>query len=406
LRGLTLALAPRRGNVRIVEAKAGEGARAGAAPRDLIVIGAGPAGAAAARAAVDAGFEPLILDAEQLPRAKACAGLVPAAALALAEERFGPTPQLALASPMILERIRIHLGPGESYGLTPRWPAVRVQRREFDAHLLAQCGAEVRSGVRVERLEVLDDRVRVLLDELEWGEPCEARAVVVASGAGSKLAPIRAVRRWLAFAGRARYQSRRPLEGWEFLLLGDPDDGLVMLYPAGANEVGITTTVKDPRRWKLAHAKAVAFAQQEGLELINERGAEFGWVARGGPWLGKGRVLVAGDAGGLGLGLGLGIEAALRSGFAAGEAAARFLTGGVARAEAHYAKLLRPFLRRRKAERGVLRQLGCHLGGFDRDTPLGRAIPLGRRRVVAGVRLHRLMQALDADDPPPRGFPL
>ena len=149
----------------------------------------------------------------------------------------------------------------------------------------------------------------------------------------------------------------------------------------------------------------MAFAQKEGMQLIEERSAEFGWVARGGPWLGKGRILVAGDAGGLGLALGFGIEAALRSGFAAGEAAATFLTRGVARLEAHYAKLLRPFLRRRKAERGVLRQLGAQLGGFDLDTPLGRALPPGRR-VVAGVRLHRLMQALDADDPPPRGFPL
>lgn len=372
-------------------------------PLDLVVIGGGPAGAAAARAAADAGVRALVLEAARHPRSKACGGVLPASALALVEERFGPTPAQALASPAVLPLVRVHLGPRERYTLRPGWPAVRVVRRAFDAHLARRCGGEVRQA-RVERVEDAGgEAVRVLL---EGGEALGARSVIVAAGAGSPLVPAGPGRPGLVFGGRVRYPCR-PVEAREVLLLGT--DALVTIDPDGPDGVSITTTLKRATDWKLAHSTGLAFALGPlGLQLKKERGAEFGWLARGGPALGSGRVLAVGDAAGLSLALGLGLEAALRSGLAAGEAAAAHLLGREPDPTVAYSRLLAPFLRRRLEERRTSALVRGRLTGFDERTPLGealRAAPLVRR-VVFAHRVHRLVRSLDRPEGPPQGFPV
>lgn len=378
----------------------------GDAARDVVVIGGGPAGAAAARAAADAGLRPLLLEARAQTHTKACGGVLPAAALALAEERFGATPADALASPAILETVRLHLGPRESYEVRPCWPLVRVARRPFDAHLLQGCGAEVRTGARVERVDLpicADEPVRLVL---EGGESVTTRALVVAAGAASSLVPFAPGKRALVFSGRVRYPART-VAGREVLLLGT--EALAVIDPDGDDGVSITTTLKRPTDWKLAHAGALAFALGPlALQLKKERGAEFGWQSRGAPALGRGPVLLAGDAAGLALALGLGLEAALRSGLAAGAAAAAFVSGSAPDAVARYEALLEPFLRRRRDEGRTTALVRGRVGGFDERTTLGQALqaaPLARR-VVFGHRLRRLVVSLDRAEAPPRGFPL
>jgi flavin-dependent dehydrogenase len=372
--------------------------------RDVVVIGGGPAGAAAARAAADAGVRALLLEAGRSQRAKACAGLLPASALALVEARFGPTPEDALATPAVVAEVRLHLGPKETYLLRPDWPAVRVNRRAFDAHLLQRCGAEVRVDARVDRLDERADGVRLTLST---GETIAAGLVIVAAGATSSLAPLGPGRRGLVFSGRARYPGR-PVAGRDVLLLGG--DALVEIDADGADGVSVTTTTKRPTDWKLAHATGLAFALGPlGLALKKERGAEFGWQARGGaPALGKGRVLLAGDAAGLSLALGLGLEGALRSGLAAGAAAAASALRGEAAPLEAYARLLEQWVRRRTDERRTTSLMRGRVGGFDDRTSLGdalRAAPLARR-LLFGHRLRRLVLSLDRAEPPPRGFPV
>jgi 2-polyprenyl-6-methoxyphenol hydroxylase-like FAD-dependent oxidoreductase len=290
---------------------------------------------------------------------------------------------------------------------------VRLARRAFDAHLAARCGAEVRHEVRVERLDDVpgDEAVRL---QLQGGEALRARCVIVAAGAASPLVPEGPGRRGLVFGGRVRYPGR-PAEAREVLLLGG--DALVVIDPDGPDGdqdgapdgVSITTTLKRATDWKVAHSRGLAFALGPlGLQLRKERGAEFGWLARGGPALGKGRVLAAGDAAGLTLALGLGLEAALRSGLAAGDAAAAHLLGREADPARAYARALGPFLRRRLDEGRVSALVRGHLTGFDERTTLGeavRAAPLSRR-FVFGRRVHRLVRSMDRPEGPPSGFPV
>ncbi|WFE23838.1 geranylgeranyl reductase family protein [Solwaraspora sp. WMMD937] len=149
----------------------------GASVVDVAVVGAGPAGAAAAIAARRAGARVLLLDRADFPRDKPCGdGIAPHALDVLAGldvpdpvDGFTPVNRLRLVAPhggqVAAELVR---------------PAYTVPRAVFDARLVAAAvavGARLRRHT-VRRVTVRDDLV--LLD----GE-IAARAVVGADGAGS-----------------------------------------------------------------------------------------------------------------------------------------------------------------------------------------------------------------------------
>lgn len=367
---------------------------------DVIVVGAGPAGAAAARAASAGGLRVLIVEGGRWPRRKPCGGAISAAALAAAEERFGPTPLDALGDPPILRQSRVHVGPKESYAVPLSWPAVRVDRKAFDAHLVRHAGADLRAQAPVKSLLQTDLGVDLELEQ----SSLQAKVVIVAAGAGSPLTPAPAVRRGLAFASRVVYRAKREVEGREWLLLGGPEDGLAAIDPERRGLISIVTAVKDPRRWKQSQSQAIRFGQDLGLGIEVELEAEFGWLARGGPWLGQGKVLVAGDAGGLGSALGLGLEAALESGEAAGRAAVEHLQ---TRRDllASYKAGLQALLRKRQGERRLHSLLRLRLSGLDGQQDLGEALAASfTRRGALGLRLSQTLQALDAELAPPTSF--
>ena len=367
---------------------------------DVIVVGAGPAGAAAARAASAGGLRVLIVEGGRWPRRKPCGGAISAAALATAEERFGPTPLDALADPPLLRQTRVHVGPKESYAVPLSWPAVRVERKAFDAHLVRHAGADLRARTPVRSLLQTDLGVDLELEQ----SSLQAKLVIVAAGAGSPLTPGAQVRRGLAFASRVVYRAKSKVEGREWLLLNEAEDGLAAIDPEREGLISIVTAVKDPRRWKQSQAQAIRYGQELGLGIEVELEAEFGWLARGGPWLGQGKVLVVGDAAGLGSALGLGLEAGLESGEAAGQAAVEHLQ---TRRDplTIYKEQLRPLLRRRQGERRLHSLLRLRLSGLDGQQDMGEALAASfTRRGALGLRFSQTLQALDLEFAPPSSF--
>ena len=153
---------------------------ASASIHDAIVVGAGPAGATAARRLAAAGIRTLLLDRATFPRDKACGGAITTRVLA----RF---PYLRDA----LKRIPTHWisklvlqGPaGQSAELRSSSPAVLTIRRvEFDALLVSlarEAGAELVEATEIHDAREETDRVRLLTRD---GRAFDARMVVAADG--------------------------------------------------------------------------------------------------------------------------------------------------------------------------------------------------------------------------------
>ncbi|MBI3494227.1 MAG: FAD-dependent monooxygenase [Acidobacteria bacterium] len=160
---------------------------AASSPREpILVVGAGPAGATAARALAAAGVRVRLLDRAAFPRNKPCGGGISMRAL----RRF---PYLELALPRIATHTvaRLHLeGPGgESTLIESDGPAALLVRRvEFDALLVSlalEAGAELVSGADI--VQAAEDAHGVTLTARD-GRRFQAPIVIAADGVHSVIA--------------------------------------------------------------------------------------------------------------------------------------------------------------------------------------------------------------------------
>jgi flavin-dependent dehydrogenase len=103
---------------------------------EIIVVGGGPAGAAAAESLKAAGSDVLVLDKERFPRHKLCAGWITPQVMADLQLEARAYPHGFLS----FRRLHFHLR-----GLSIGVPCVQhsIRRFEFDAWLLDRSGAEV-----------------------------------------------------------------------------------------------------------------------------------------------------------------------------------------------------------------------------------------------------------------------
>ena len=126
---------------------------------DVIVVGAGPAGATAARHAAIAGLRTLLLEAKRLPRSKPCAGAITPKTLSVLQFDL---PDDLVASRISQVEFRTGYGsslvsPEGDYGITTWRPL-------FDAFLVRKAtaaGVELRENDVVTRLRSRDDGVEV-----------------------------------------------------------------------------------------------------------------------------------------------------------------------------------------------------------------------------------------------------
>ncbi|WP_422742169.1 menaquinone reductase [Mycobacterium sp. WMMD1722] len=234
-----------------VAAGRSEGTR-GRTSADVVVIGAGPAGSAAAAWAARAGHDVLVIDSAQFPRDKACGdGLTPRAVAEL--ERLG-------LGPWLDTRIRHHGLRMSGFGADVQvaWPGPAfpstgsaVPRTELDDRIrsvAADDGAEMLLGAKAVAVQH-GSSGKVESVTLDSGEQIRVATLIVADGARSTLGRVLG-RTWhqqtvYGVAVRAYIASPRSNEPWitSHLELRSPEQqvlpGYGWIFPLGNGEVNI-----------------------------------------------------------------------------------------------------------------------------------------------------------------------
>ncbi|WP_436787129.1 geranylgeranyl reductase family protein [Yinghuangia sp. YIM S10712] len=292
---------------------------------DVVVIGAGPAGASAARVAAEAGRSVLVLEKATLPRYKTCGGGI-----------IGPS--AASLPPGIRPPVKDHV-EAVTFTLRGRWRRTRrmrsrepmfalVNRPEFDAALVdaaRSAGAVVREGATVQRVD--QDADTVVLG-LSGGGTVRGRALVGADGSAGRTSAYVGVTFDQVDLGLeaeipvppevADHWRRRVLIDW-----GPIPGSYAWVFPKDdILTVGVICARGNGEATRAYLRDFIAGLALSGFRPSITSGHLTRCRTDESP-LAKGRVLVAGDAAGL-----LepwtreGISFALRSGRAAGEVAA------------------------------------------------------------------------------------
>jgi geranylgeranyl reductase family protein len=150
---------------------------------DVIVVGAGAAGAASAYHLAARGHQVLILEAQSMPRRKPCGG-----GMAASVQRWFPF-DLSPAVDQVIEQVRFTwclddpvtaVLPGDS----PFWIVQRSRLDQFIAEQAVAAGAELVDAASVETMERDGDGWTVTAG----GHRYSSRAVVVADGSKSRFA--------------------------------------------------------------------------------------------------------------------------------------------------------------------------------------------------------------------------
>ncbi len=281
----------------------------------MIVVGAGPAGATAARTLALGGVRVCLLERSRFPRNKPCGGGITTRAL----RRFPYLPRaLSTIDAHYISTLRLE-GPSGGHVVlrSPEPAVVTIRRIDFD-HLLARlavdAGADLVEDACVTDAATTDERVGVTTRD---GRCFEARYVIVADGVNGMMARRLGFQAGWSDAAVAldimeetpveRLRAREPSTLW--VSYGDSGaDGYGYIFPkAGHVNVGFG--------WVQSHFKRLPPARpvdlhQRFVERLRQRGLLEGGSDRAGfasyhvpicgplPSTARGRTLLVGDAGG------------------------------------------------------------------------------------------------------------
>ena len=154
---------------------------------DAIIVGAGPAGAAAAYWLGEAQQRVLVLEKRKLPRYKACGGGVPQAVFDRFPFDFSPVVE------RWVRRVRFRFRDGREVAASlPDFAVATVMRDRFDYHILRHAQAEVRDQSAVAALQQQESGVTVTTTT---GDTYQACYLIGADGANSRVAHLAGLRR-------------------------------------------------------------------------------------------------------------------------------------------------------------------------------------------------------------------
>jgi len=326
--------------------------------QQVVIVGAGPAGASCAKALHDAGIQALIIEKETLPRYKACSGVLFGQTQELLPKLFGSMPPGDIyCEPKTIHASQIiewkHGEFVQYFWEIPKdghaFPATYLNawRDKFDHWLVQQCGAALRENCVFRGYTAGQEQVNVdvflrgpkILEPGGTGEPnrtLQCEYLVGADGSASVVRKALAPEAWAAVPEVVYYQEYCPIEDtgdlregcWHVFFEKSVAEMLCCVHRKGDFLVPCVGAFRggDPRGSMAAFKQ---FLRENFKVLLGPHERVEGTVIKmWPPDLGRGRVLLAGEAGGFRYLNDEGIDAAIDSGYRCGAAIARALREG------------------------------------------------------------------------------
>jgi len=360
---------------------------------DVIIVGAGPAGTAAAYRALENKLSVLLLDRTDIPADKPCAGGLTLKTLAL----------MPYSVASVIEHVTTGLDIGIENGQATRLErfdrgadiCAFAVRAKFDALNFKKTIEKGAQFVKIRRL----DQIKQSADhvELTCGEQTyRAKYLIGADGANSKVrrmtCPNNGFHRGFAVEGLVPYDALQSRPYAEFLL-GVVQSGYGWVFPKGDHaNVGIYTNRDDVplSKEQLRHYSRTRL-NTDVLDHIKGYPLGFGGEHF---WQVEGRVVLVGDAGGYAEPLlGEGLHNAVLSGQCAAQAIVDIEEGATRRSlKAHYKNLSTPVRKDVKRCRDIAHQIIYPrlngMGGKVLMHPVSRYVLL--QGFAAGITTHKI----------------
>lgn len=309
---------------------------------DVVVIGGGPSGSAAAKNCARRGMSTLLLEKRMLPRRKICSGMIISnLSHALIASEFGVIPNVVLTDPCNLSGYQWHTS---DYGdERQEIRIINVWRSELDYWMnqkAREAGAEIWEGARVNVVVQEDNEIVLAVKTFERQQKIRTRFVVGADGAVSvtrrSLFPSLNIRYIPVYA--ECHSGALDVDRDYFHIFGSSrrvptNDWFDVIHKKGCFVIEVNGRVRHPREAML-RAKEV-LATRWGFEEKNKSlwtGGTVVAILREALFTGKfvpakGNILLVGDAAGVAVptekGSGEGIGTALKSGVIASAAIIR-----------------------------------------------------------------------------------
>ncbi len=342
---------------------------------DVVIAGSGPSGAAAAKGLVNGRLSVLVLEKKKLPRYKICSGIIFRKSQDITEKYFGEIPKSAYVTPELLKGVRLW-SDDKSYG---DWPfskdgrgAPNVWRSEYDYWLVKNSGAEIKDCSVLIDFNDSGDYVLLKVSDVSNGNVIDIKCKYLISAEGSK-SVIRAgldpefenSLKWFV-AYQNYYEGSSDLDPYFFHGFMEPQFGEVYAWFSVKNGMQVFgTAVKKGKKIRPFLSRYTEFLENKfNLKcgrLVRKSGClGNNMCPEGRFYLGKGNVLLAGEAAGFLNAFGEGISCALSTGLFAAEA----ISKGI-KSNNNALELYTALTKRERRETTASWRLGARLAGRD-----------------------------------------
>jgi len=302
---------------------------------DVLIAGAGPSGAAAAKGLTDKGLDVLIVEKMKLPRYKICSGIIFKKSQEITERHFGRIPESVYVKPSLLKGVRLWT---DTENFTD-WPfnkngdgAPNVWRSEYDSWLVKNSGATVKDCCKLTGFKNSNNHILAECYDMALRKTVLVQCKYLISAEGSNSVIRKTLEpefekglKWF-IAYQNYYEGSSDLDPYFYNGFLDSHYGDVYAWFNVKDGLQIfgTAVKKGSRLNPYLDVYTAMLKKKFGLKLekLVRRSGCLGndMCSAGKFYLGKGNILLVGEAAGFLNAFGEGISCALTSGFSAAEA--------------------------------------------------------------------------------------